>query len=240
LASAGEARLTYITRFKAKKILNGEEQVAERLVYTRCFDTLSADRGDNVVDGLVSAPKDKRVEVSITADAKAQAIAQFKADKPRPCIPDKPSDKTDKPDKNKAKPKDRTGRRPLPSTDKAHKKTEADKEELRGDPPRRFMHTRYKLYASSRAAKLASMERYRRERASIEVDPGGRHDFLPKQSTTNPVQPRSLPPRRYLQATHLRRGRTRTLRGNESMDQGAHHIQQIRVLTFLSRQARKN
>jgi hypothetical protein len=42
---------------------------------------------------------------------------------------DKPNDKTEKPDKCKAKPKDRTGGRPLPSTDKANKKTEADKEE---------------------------------------------------------------------------------------------------------------
>ena len=40
-----------------------------------------------------------------------------------------PNDKPDKPDKTKAKPKDRTGGRPLPPTDKAHKKTEADKEE---------------------------------------------------------------------------------------------------------------
>jgi hypothetical protein len=37
-------------RFKAKKILTGEERVAERLVYTRCFDTIASDRGGNVVD----------------------------------------------------------------------------------------------------------------------------------------------------------------------------------------------
>jgi hypothetical protein len=30
------------------------------------------------------------------------------------------------------------------------------------------------------------MKRYRRERPSLEVDPGGRHDSLPKQSTTSP------------------------------------------------------
>jgi hypothetical protein len=35
MASAGKARLTYITRFKAKKILTDEERVAERLVYKR-------------------------------------------------------------------------------------------------------------------------------------------------------------------------------------------------------------
>jgi hypothetical protein len=113
-------------RFNAKKILTGEERVAERLVYTRCFDTIASDRGGNVVDGLSSARKDKRLEVSITAHAKAQAAAQIKADKPRPDRPDKPNDM---PDKHKAKPKDCTGGRPLPATDKTHKKTEADKEE---------------------------------------------------------------------------------------------------------------
>jgi hypothetical protein len=116
-------------RFKAKKILTGEERVAERLVDTRCFDTVASDRGGNVVDGLLSALEDKRLEVSITTAAKAQAVAQFKADKRRPYRPDMPNDKPDKPDKPKAKPKDRTGGRPLPSIDKAHKKTDADKEE---------------------------------------------------------------------------------------------------------------
>jgi ribosomal protein S7 len=81
VASAGEARLTYIRRFKAKKILTGEERVAERLVYTRCFDTVASDRGGNVVDGLLSAMEDKRLEVSITSSPKAQATAHFKADK---------------------------------------------------------------------------------------------------------------------------------------------------------------
>jgi hypothetical protein len=122
VASTGEARLTYTRRFKAKKILTGEERVAERLVYTRCFDTVAS----KVVDGLMSVMEYKRLEVSITAAAKAQGAAHFKADKPRPDKPDKPNDK---PDKNKVSPKDRTGGRPLPSTDKAHKKTEADKEE---------------------------------------------------------------------------------------------------------------
>jgi hypothetical protein len=75
------------------------------------------------------ALEDKRLEVSITAAAKAQAAAQFHADKPRPDKPERPTDKPDKPHKTKAKPKDRTGGRPLPSTDKTHKKTEADKEE---------------------------------------------------------------------------------------------------------------
>jgi hypothetical protein len=129
VASAGEARLTYIMRFKVKKILNGEERVAERLVYTRYFDAIAVDRGGNAVDGLMSACEDKRLEVSITTLAKAQAGAQFKKGKPRPQRPDKPNDKPDMPDKNKAKPKDRTGGRPLPSIVKANKETEANKEE---------------------------------------------------------------------------------------------------------------
>jgi hypothetical protein len=52
------------------------------------------------------------------------------------------------------------------------------------------MHTRFKLHASSRVAKLASMERYRRERLSLEVNPGGPYYSLPKQSIPTPVQPR--------------------------------------------------
>jgi hypothetical protein len=60
VASAGEARLTYTRRFKASmKILTGEERVAARLVYSRCLDTIAADRGGNVVDGLLSALEDK-------------------------------------------------------------------------------------------------------------------------------------------------------------------------------------
>jgi hypothetical protein len=140
MASAGEARLTYIKRFNAKKILTGEERVAERLVYSRCFNTIAADRGGNVVNGLLSALGDKRLEVNIASVAKAQDVDQSNADKPRSNRPDKPSDKPDRPDKNKAKPKDRTGGRPLPSSDKAHNKTETDKEECRGNPSRRFMH----------------------------------------------------------------------------------------------------
>jgi hypothetical protein len=92
MASTGGARLTYIKRFKAKKILTGEKRIAERLIYTRCFDTIASDRGGNFVDGHVSALEDKRLEVRITVDAKAQATAKFKADKPRPDRPDKPND----------------------------------------------------------------------------------------------------------------------------------------------------
>jgi hypothetical protein len=73
----------------------------------------------------LSALEDKRLEVRITLHAKAQATP----DKPRPDRPDKPNDKPDKPDKHKVKPKECKEGRPLPATDKAYKKTEADKEE---------------------------------------------------------------------------------------------------------------
>jgi hypothetical protein len=43
VASRGEARLTYIRRFKANKILSGNERDAKRLVYSRCFDTIAAE-----------------------------------------------------------------------------------------------------------------------------------------------------------------------------------------------------
>jgi hypothetical protein len=81
------------------------------------------------------------------------------------------------------------------------------------------------------------MERYWRERSSLEVDPGGRYYSLPKQSTLTPVQPRRIPTRRYPRATHRRRGLTRALREDGSM--GAHHMQQIRIEIVLSRQARQ-
>jgi hypothetical protein len=74
----GEARLTYIKRFKAKKILAGEERAAERLVYSRCCDTILAIRGGNVVEGLMSTLEDKRLEVSITATSKAQVAPHLR------------------------------------------------------------------------------------------------------------------------------------------------------------------
>jgi hypothetical protein len=145
---------------------------------------------------------------SVTAATKGHATTHFKADKPIPCRPDKPSDKPDMTDKNKAKRKDNTGGR-LPFTDKAHKKTEADKEKGWGSPPRQFLHTKFKVHASSRATKPASMEIYRRERVSLEVDPGGRDVYLTKPSTSTTVQPERISNRRYPRITHLRPCRTR-------------------------------
>eukprot|EP00873_Tetraselmis_striata_P019320 jgi/Tetstr1/439584/TSEL_028011.t1 len=75
---AAEDRLTYLRRFKCKKALTGEERVAERVVYSRFFDTTAAERSNNGVDGLLNALDDKRLEVSLHQAAKARAAAQFK------------------------------------------------------------------------------------------------------------------------------------------------------------------
>eukprot|EP00873_Tetraselmis_striata_P013848 jgi/Tetstr1/434112/TSEL_023256.t1 len=78
VGDAEEARLTYLRRFKAKKALTPEEQVAERLIYSRVFDTAEHERCANVVDGLLAALEDKRLEVGLAAAAKAHASATFK------------------------------------------------------------------------------------------------------------------------------------------------------------------
>eukprot|EP00873_Tetraselmis_striata_P046593 jgi/Tetstr1/466857/TSEL_011314.t1 len=59
---AAEDRFTYLRRFKCKKALTGEERVAERLVYSRFFDTTAAEPSSNGVDGLLNALDDKRLE----------------------------------------------------------------------------------------------------------------------------------------------------------------------------------
>eukprot|EP00873_Tetraselmis_striata_P037516 jgi/Tetstr1/457780/TSEL_044325.t1 len=71
---------SYLRRFKAKKAPTPEEQVAGRLIYSRVFDTAKhkALRQVNVVDGLLAAPEDKRLEIGFTAAAKAQVSATFK------------------------------------------------------------------------------------------------------------------------------------------------------------------
>eukprot|EP00873_Tetraselmis_striata_P038227 jgi/Tetstr1/458491/TSEL_044897.t1 len=78
VGDADEARLTYLRRFKAKKALTPEEQVAKRLIYSRVFDTAEHERSANVVDGLMAALEDKRLEVGLAAAAKAHASATFK------------------------------------------------------------------------------------------------------------------------------------------------------------------
>eukprot|EP00873_Tetraselmis_striata_P001863 jgi/Tetstr1/422127/TSEL_012983.t1 len=78
LLGRDEARLTYLRRFKAKKALTTEEQVAERLIYSRAFDTAEHERSANVVDGLPAALEDKRLKVGLAAAAKAPASTTFK------------------------------------------------------------------------------------------------------------------------------------------------------------------
>eukprot|EP00873_Tetraselmis_striata_P004618 jgi/Tetstr1/424882/TSEL_015377.t1 len=67
VGDAHEAMVTYARgrdrrRFKAKNALTGEEQVAERLIYSRIFDPAKHERSAEVVDGLLAALEDKRLE----------------------------------------------------------------------------------------------------------------------------------------------------------------------------------
>eukprot|EP00873_Tetraselmis_striata_P036653 jgi/Tetstr1/456917/TSEL_043587.t1 len=48
---------------EAKKALTGEEQVAERLIYSHVFDPAEHERCANVIGGLLSALEDKRLEI---------------------------------------------------------------------------------------------------------------------------------------------------------------------------------
>eukprot|EP00873_Tetraselmis_striata_P006658 jgi/Tetstr1/426922/TSEL_017135.t1 len=72
---AVEARVAYLRRFKAKKALTGKEQVAERLIYSRDLDAAEHERPANVVDGLLAALEDKRLEVDLADATKAHATA---------------------------------------------------------------------------------------------------------------------------------------------------------------------
>jgi hypothetical protein len=73
VTQAVESRLSYARRFKGKKTLTSEERVAERLVYSRFFGTQAADRGTNGVNGVLAAPKDKRVKVNLHAAVEDEA-----------------------------------------------------------------------------------------------------------------------------------------------------------------------
>jgi hypothetical protein len=100
VTQAVESRLTYVLRFKGKKALTGEKRVAERLVYSRFFDTQAADRNTNGVDGLLAALEDKRIEVSLHAAAKAQTDQNFKQSTPGKGDGGNPDRPTARPDKN--------------------------------------------------------------------------------------------------------------------------------------------
>eukprot|EP00873_Tetraselmis_striata_P028319 jgi/Tetstr1/448583/TSEL_035832.t1 len=78
MRDANEARVTYVRPFKVKKALTGEEQVAERLLYSRVFDPAEDECSASVVDGLLPALEDERLEVGLLAAAKTQAAAHFK------------------------------------------------------------------------------------------------------------------------------------------------------------------
>eukprot|EP00873_Tetraselmis_striata_P028342 jgi/Tetstr1/448606/TSEL_035855.t1 len=100
VGDAHEAQVGYLRRFKAKKSLTGDEhRVAERLIYYfRVFDPAEHECSANVVDGLLAALEDKRLEVCLAAATNAQAAAQFKkkerAEDPGTAASRKSKDKT--------------------------------------------------------------------------------------------------------------------------------------------------
>jgi hypothetical protein len=55
----------------------GKKRVAERLVFSRLYDTQAADIKINGVNILLPAMEDKRIEVSVHAAAKSQAAQIF-------------------------------------------------------------------------------------------------------------------------------------------------------------------
>jgi hypothetical protein len=71
---AVEVRLTYIRRFKGKKALTGEEQVAEYLVYSRFLDIHAADRNTNGTDRLLAAKEDNASKLVSTWPQKLKPL----------------------------------------------------------------------------------------------------------------------------------------------------------------------
>jgi hypothetical protein len=54
----GEVGLAYIKRLKARKVLTGDERVAERVVCSIFVDTIASEPGSNIVHGLLTVPED--------------------------------------------------------------------------------------------------------------------------------------------------------------------------------------
>jgi hypothetical protein len=75
-SNALEERLTYLRRFKCKKLISGVERVAERLVYSRFFDTKIGERSANGVDELLAVLEDNQAHRSQPAFLNAAAQAQ--------------------------------------------------------------------------------------------------------------------------------------------------------------------
>jgi hypothetical protein len=78
--NAHEGKLTYLRRFKGKKLLTKGERVAERLLYSIFFDIHAGDRSADGVDGLLAALDDKRLEVNLLAAAKGVNLVQTTTD----------------------------------------------------------------------------------------------------------------------------------------------------------------
>jgi hypothetical protein len=111
-------------------------------VYSRFFDTHAADRSTNGVDGLLAAPEDKRIKVSLHAAAKAQAAQTFKQPTPGKGDGGNPKRPTASPDMNlkdkELKDKEERDKREKDKK-RQHKKPEPEAKGLWCAPPRRFM-----------------------------------------------------------------------------------------------------
>eukprot|EP00873_Tetraselmis_striata_P001518 jgi/Tetstr1/421782/TSEL_012685.t1 len=212
VGDADEARLTYLRRFKNKKVLTPEEQVAERLIYSRVFNTAEHERSANVVDGLLAALEDKRLEVGLAVVAKAEASATFKK---QAAERDTDRDKARK-EKDKAARERREQQRReagAKNRDKNGGMTGDKTRDIRCGAPRRQLLPRLRLYASPRQAELAALARHRRDRARDELDTGWRTRAFPLQPATPKVQPRRLVQRRNPCPTQVPHRRAKTLYG---------------------------
>eukprot|EP00873_Tetraselmis_striata_P026335 jgi/Tetstr1/446599/TSEL_034123.t1 len=179
---ANKDKLTCLRRFKCKKALTDEEGFAERLIHSHFYDTAATERSSsNGVDGLLNAPDDTRLEVSLHQAAKAQAAAHLKGsgggtggrdgeggggggggsggNRLKERAEQERVDKNNDKDKGAGKSKSRAG-------DRARKTPTPRRSKNDGVPRCAVSCTvpRFRLHATSRAAEPPELARCRRER----------------------------------------------------------------------------
>jgi hypothetical protein len=156
-----------------KKRVIGKKGVAERLVFSRFYDTQAADRNINGVNILLPAMEDTRIEVSVHAAAKAQAAQIFKQPVPGRGEGGNADRLTQRPDKS-LKDNEEKEKYDKREKDKArlNKKPEQDAQGLWCAPPRRFMQPNLRLHAISCATELLRVGENQRECANLPIGPG--------------------------------------------------------------------
>eukprot|EP00873_Tetraselmis_striata_P009064 jgi/Tetstr1/429328/TSEL_019246.t1 len=195
IRQANKDKLTCLRRFKCKKALTDEEGFAERLIHSHFYDTAATERSSsNGVDGLLNAPDDTRLEVSLHQAAKAQAAAHLKGsgggtggrdgeggggggggsggNRLKERAEQERVDKNNDKDKGAGKSKSHAG-------DRARKTPTPRRSKNNGVPRCAVSCTPSSDYM--RAAEPPELARRRRERARSIVDPGGRPDSLQAQ-----------------------------------------------------------